>query len=860
MAIEDNVQLNVKFNDGGAPATMAGIEKSLNDLAAAVSKLNGAFDSASHTVVSSTNDIAAGTDKATKSTVGMKRELMVLGHEIMTGNFSRVPGSFLVLAERSKSLTNALGFLAGGGGAVGIALGSVIAVAAAVGYSMYEADKQAKQFSATLALTNNYAGLTTSSFNTLAQTLAGQSTISIGKAKDALEALTATGAFTGKQLSMIGPTIVAQSRLTGEAVDKIADQFAKLAESPTKFMNAYNTAHHMFTPQQQAEIRQLEETGHQQEAVEAALRAYTNYYNGPGKQGLEDQIGLWARLTKNLGDNWNALMKATGVTPTPMLEQMQKLDAEIASKRDELANTKSRPQREYMTEQLEELMKKRVALNDKYFDEMKKSEIQKQAAANSKMAQDNQEYIDKLGIKTSQGLERALEQLRQKIKDAQQLKSDDPKYDSQLLDPKYQKQAEDAIRARFKNPIDDSQQREQYRKFIAQQESFIKQATDNANIQKADAKKQLDEGVINEEQYQTRLHDIKEAELAEQAKYTKAMSDRAGQEVIRTNHKQGVVDQEKYADDIKHIHNEEVLADTEYAGALAKNKRELAVELKKVDDDIAREARTFQQSSAKELAKMTMTPDEAALADVSERVKNAYASMRAAAEASLRAKNASAQQITEELDKIDKAEKAQLSSEIQYYNQKKAVEADWSVNARKDLNAYIDSATNAANQMKTLTDAITHGFENTLSQFMQTGNLSFKSLADSWKKTIDDMVAKALTAKLTQSLFGNFLQGGTSTGGSMLGSFATMLFGGGRATGGPTQANTAYLVGENGPEIMVPGAGSVIPNSALQAAGASSQTIHIHATDADSFKTMLAKNNRFLSDLVNNTNTLYNQR
>ena len=38
-----------------------------------------------------------------------------------------------------------------------------------------------------------------------------------------------------------------------------------------------------------------------------------------------------------------------------------------------------------------------------------------------------------------------------------------------------------------------------------------------------------------------------------------------------------------------------------------------------------------------------------------------------------------------------------------------------------------------------------------------------------------------------------------------------------KAEGGPTLANTPYLIGEKGPEIMVPGAGTIIPNAALAA-------------------------------------------
>ena len=52
------------------------------------------------------------------------------------------------------------------------------------------------------------------------------------------------------------------------------------------------------------------------------------------------------------------------------------------------------------------------------------------------------------------------------------------------------------------------------------------------------------------------------------------------------------------------------------------------------------------------------------------------------------------------------------------------------------------------------------------------------------------------------------------TGGKITGAVSRVLgFGGGRATGGPVNAGTAYMVGEKGPELFVPRqSGTIIPN------------------------------------------------
>jgi len=70
---------------------------------------------------------------------------------------------------------------------------------------------------------------------------------------------------------------------------------------------------------------------------------------------------------------------------------------------------------------------------------------------------------------------------------------------------------------------------------------------------------------------------------------------------------------------------------------------------------------------------------------------------------------------------------------------------------------------------------------------------------------------------------------------SVLTSIASAILpvGGARAAGGPVDAGTPYLVGEQGPELFVPGAaGAIAPNSAL---GQSQITLNVAARDAQSF-------------------------
>lgn len=111
-----------------------------------------------------------------------------------------------------------------------------------------------------------------------------------------------------------------------------------------------------------------------------------------------------------------------------------------------------------------------------------------------------------------------------------------------------------------------------------------------------------------------------------------------------------------------------------------------------------------------------------------------------------------------------------------------------------------------------------------------SGMALFDSLTDGasdFSDTLDDLAKQLLRMTAQSALFGTGPMAsllGTSKdvggGGGAIGSLLSSLlpeFGGARAGGGGVDAGKAYMVGENGPELIVPGAnGTVVPNFALQ--------------------------------------------
>ena len=97
-----------------------------------------------------------------------------------------------------------------------------------------------------------------------------------------------------------------------------------------------------------------------------------------------------------------------------------------------------------------------------------------------------------------------------------------------------------------------------------------------------------------------------------------------------------------------------------------------------------------------------------------------------------------------------------------------------------------------------------------------------KSAKEAFADFFDDMAAKItrmIAERWIEQLFGKqSSSGGGTQGGDWIGMIFQGLFGGARASGGPVDANKAYLVGERGPELIVPRTAGLVLNAQQTAA------------------------------------------
>ena len=124
-------------------------------------------------------------------------------------------------------------------------------------------------------------------------------------------------------------------------------------------------------------------------------------------------------------------------------------------------------------------------------------------------------------------------------------------------------------------------------------------------------------------------------------------------------------------------------------------------------------------------------------------------------------------------------------------------------------------------------------FSDGIFNIMQ-GEGGFEDLADTFKRTIDRMVADMLSSQLLDML-SNTGSGAAGGGGgnAIFGAIGQFLTG--KAAGGPVAANQPYLVGEKGPELFVPkSSGNITPNNRL--GGSITVIQNVTTPDINSFR------------------------
>ncbi|HCD2257998.1 TPA: phage tail tape measure protein [Escherichia coli] len=170
-----------------------------------------------------------------------------------------------------------------------VGITSLVAATGALAYAWYQGDSTLSAFNKTLVLSGNQSGLTADRMLTLSR--AGQAAgLTFNQTSESLTALVNAGVRGGEQFDAISQSVARFSSASGVEVDKVAEAFGKLTTDPTSGLTAMAHQFHNVTAEQIAYVAQLQRSGDEAGALQAAHEAAT--------RGFDEQT---RRLKANMG-------------------------------------------------------------------------------------------------------------------------------------------------------------------------------------------------------------------------------------------------------------------------------------------------------------------------------------------------------------------------------------------------------------------------------------------------------------------------------------------------------------------------------------------------------------------------------
>ncbi|WP_048985268.1 phage tail length tape measure family protein [Klebsiella pneumoniae] len=225
------------------------------------------------------------TDVATQLAGGQSPWLILLQQG------GQVKDSFGGLIPTFRGLLGAVSPLA-----VGVA--ALTAAGAGIGYIFYQGTSTLSDFSKTLTLSGNTAGLTTDRMLALAKS-GQQAGLTFDQTTDSLTALINAGVGAGARFDELSQSVAKFSTASGIPIEKVAEAFGKLTNDPTSGLIAMAQQFHNVTAEQIDYVAQLQRSGDEAAALQAANDAATKGFNTQ-TQSLIDNMGTIERSAYSL--------------------------------------------------------------------------------------------------------------------------------------------------------------------------------------------------------------------------------------------------------------------------------------------------------------------------------------------------------------------------------------------------------------------------------------------------------------------------------------------------------------------------------------------------------------------------------
>lgn len=321
-----DVEIKITANTDGTAAIHKSLAETMKDFDAL--QVKGA--EASVKTAGSVKKVTEATEKLSFATAGATREFIVLGHEALTGNFSRMPGSLMVLGERAGGLQNIFK------GVTAATVGWAAAIGAAL-YGLYEyiaAAEHLAQTQETIRGAMELSGQAMYYNKDVVDQDIDRLRILADVGKSAAQDIAVEFARTGtvsqelkeKLIALVGDFAAA----TGQEAPKAAADLLKMFEDPAKGAeHLAKTLSGVLSPAQEKQIEALARNGDKMAAQQLLFDSLGGKIDGfrqshltPLQEQLEHIGAVWHSLTSL--DMKGFLALQSGENPTEKYKALHK--------------------------------------------------------------------------------------------------------------------------------------------------------------------------------------------------------------------------------------------------------------------------------------------------------------------------------------------------------------------------------------------------------------------------------------------------------------------------------------------------------------------------------------------------------
>lgn len=693
----------------------------------------------------------------------------------------------------------------GGVGAAARAMGGYVAglvtpvsaAAAAVGVlgvAYYQAGREQDAFNKSIILTGNYAGTSGAKLTELARQIS--STVgTTGAASSVLAQIAGAGDLAGESFKTVATTAIEMEKATGRAVDETLADFRKIADDPVKAAEELNKRYHWLTASTLEQVRALVDQGEKTEAVRLITEQFGETMTRRAQIIREEMSGL-PKLFNEIGDAaakmWDGIK---GVWRDPTLDKVADgLRLQIQSMeniRKEFRNDKN-----YDPEKLK-VWRARLA-EIEGLSKPAAGVVSTEGQTAYKWIQDE---LDRTAPKAEK-LKKALDEVDRAVAKA---RADGLTVTDAQVETLKQQEREKYKPARGRstpvNMTDVSDSRNALTMILSDYRGYEKEL--NA-IQKF--------GVISQEAvYAQRVALAKQQRADVTGAYMEEIQalEEAKGRASTTGEQRIQLDQRiaKARSDMVRAQRE---ADSELAvlatAEQGRQEKQTAAS-KAFVDQLERERQALATRGDRAAVSVGLGDRQAGLQRELDDVTDNFNRKR---ETLLDRRRTAPDKYTKEdhqkdLAELEAAENKYRDTVVSNYDKMTTAQGEWRNGVSSGFQNYLESARDFAGQAQSVVTGAFHGMEDALVQFTMTGKLSFADFTKAIIADISRIAARQALAGLAGSVIGSFagsVFGGGGTTVSRSGFSEGGFVSGGRASGGPVSPNSMYEVNELGPELL----------------------------------------------------------